>query len=73
MLEDQDWCNNLMTNNGNGSDCAQLRTSGKTTIGTDQPIPVVVRLMERTIVRSITDCNQCSRIVRQRIGSTEPP
>ena len=45
MLEDQDWCNNLMTTLGNGSDCAQPRTFGKTTIGTDQPIPTVVRLI----------------------------
>ncbi len=45
MLEDQDWCNNLMTTMGNGSDCAQPRTFGKTTIGTNQQIPTVVRLI----------------------------
>ncbi|GIR67229.1 MAG: hypothetical protein CM15mP71_4550 [Candidatus Poseidoniales archaeon] len=45
MLEDQDWCNNLMTTMGNGSDCAQPRTFGKTTIGTNQEIPTVVRLI----------------------------
>ena len=45
MLEDQDWCNNVMTTMGNGSDCAQPRTFGKTTIGTDQPLPTVVRLI----------------------------
>ena len=45
MLEDQDWCNNLMTTMGNGSDCAQPRTFGKTTLGADQAIPTVVRLI----------------------------
>ena len=45
MLEDQDWCNNLMTTLGNGSDCAQPRTFGKTTIGTNQELPTVVRLI----------------------------
>ena len=45
MLEDQDWCNNLMTTLGNGSDCAQPRTFGKTTIGTNQAVPTVVRLI----------------------------
>ena len=45
MLEDQDWCNNIMTTFGNGSDCAQPRTFGKTTIGTNQPLPTVVGLI----------------------------
>ena len=45
MLEDQDWCNNLMITMGNGSDCAQPRTFGKTSIGTNQQIPTVVRLI----------------------------
>jgi flagellin-like protein len=45
MLEDQDWCNNLMSNDLNGSDCAQPRTFGETTIGTGQNLPTVVRLI----------------------------
>ena len=45
MLEDQDWCNNLMTTMGEGSDCAQPRTFGKTTLGSNQSIPTVVRLI----------------------------
>ena len=34
-----------MTTMGNGSDCAQPRTYGKTTIGTNQNLPTVVRLI----------------------------
>jgi flagellin-like protein len=45
MLEDQDWCNNLMSTDDNGSDCAQPRTFGETTIGTGQELPTVVRLI----------------------------
>ena len=45
MLEDQDWCNNLMSTDDNGSDCAQPRTFGKTTIATGQDLPTVVRLI----------------------------
>ena len=45
MLEDQDWCNNLMTTMGEGSDCAMPRTFGKTTLGSNQSIPTVVRLI----------------------------
>ena len=45
MLEDQDWCNNLMSTDDNGSDCAQPRTFGKTTEATGQDLPTVVRLI----------------------------
>lgn len=45
MLEDQDWCNNLMSTDDNGSDCAQPRTFGKTTVATGQDLPTVVRLI----------------------------
>jgi len=45
MLEDQDWCNNLMSTDDNGTDCAQPRTFGKTTSASGQELPVVVRLI----------------------------
>jgi len=45
MLEDQDWCNNLMSTDDNGSDCAQPRTFGETTLATGQDLPTVVRLI----------------------------
>ena len=45
MLEDQDWCNNLMSTDDNGTDCAQPRTFGKTTEASGQNLPTVVRLI----------------------------
>ena len=45
MLEDQDWCNNIMSTDENGSDCAQPRTFGKTTLASGQELPTVVRLI----------------------------
>ena len=45
MLEDQDWCNNLMSTDENGTDCAQPRTFGKTTEASGQNLPTVVRLI----------------------------
>ena len=45
MLEDQDWCNNLMSTDDNGTDCAQPRTFGKVTSATGQNLPTVVRLI----------------------------
>jgi len=45
MLEDQDWCNNIMSTDDIGRDCAQPRTFGQLTTVSPQPLPVVVRLI----------------------------
>ena len=45
MLEDQDWCNNIMSTDDNGSECDQPRTFGKVTEATGQNLPTVVRLI----------------------------
>ena len=44
MLEDQNWCNNLMSTDDNASECAQPRNLGST-IATAQDTPTVVRLI----------------------------
>jgi flagellin-like protein len=45
MLEDQNWCNNLMSTEDVGRDCAQPRTFGQLTTVSPQSLPIVVRLI----------------------------
>jgi flagellin-like protein len=52
VLEDQDWCNNIMTSDAEGSDCAQPRTNGLVTSASDQSLPNVVRLIGTASVPS---------------------
>jgi len=52
MLEDQDWCNNIMTSDAEGTDCAQPRTNGKVTSASDDNLPAVVRLIGTASVPS---------------------
>jgi len=52
MLEDQNWCNNIMTSEAVGADCAQPRTNGLTTTGSNSTLPTVVRLIGSSSVPS---------------------
>ena len=52
MLEDQAWCNNIMSSEESGSDCAQPRTFGEMTLATGQDLPTVVRLIGTSAVPS---------------------
>jgi flagellin-like protein len=45
MLEDQNWCNNIMSTDEVGRDCAQPRTFGQLTTVSPQSLPIVVRLI----------------------------
>jgi len=45
MLEDQNWCNNIMSTDDVGRDCAQPRTFGQLTTVSPQSLPIVVRLI----------------------------
>jgi len=45
MLEDQNWCNNIMSTEDVGRDCAQPRTFGQLTTVSPQSLPIVVRLI----------------------------
>jgi flagellin-like protein len=45
MLEDQDWCNNIISTDDVGRDCAQPRTFGQLTTVSPQSLPTVVRLI----------------------------
>ncbi|HIL66079.1 MAG TPA: type IV pilin [Candidatus Poseidoniales archaeon] len=52
MLEDQAWCNNIMSSEESGSDCAQPRTFGEVTLASNQALPTVVRLIGTSAVPS---------------------